>query len=140
MNDPFNLRRFVDAQAPVIDAARAELRQGRKSSHWMWFVFPQIAGLGQSAMSRRYAIASRAEAAAYLAHPLLGPRLEECCRILLGHSELTAHDVLGAPDDRKLRSCLTLFADVTPEDSIFTEALVRFFAGEMDPATLHRLR
>lgn len=139
MSDPFDLQRFVGAQDAVMDRVRAELRNGRKTSHWMWFVFPQLAGLGNSAMSRRYAIASRAEAAAYLAHPVLGPRMEECCRLLLGLRDFSAHDIFGSPDDMKLRSCMTLFAEAAG-GGVFAEVLARFFAGEIDRAILDRLR
>ena len=109
---PFDLERFVSAQADVIERVRAELQRGRKQSHWMWFVFPQLAGLGSSPMANRYAIASLAEARrAYLVHPLLGARLRECTELVLAIDGKTAHDIFGAPDDLKFRSCLTLFAE-----------------------------
>jgi uncharacterized protein (DUF1810 family) len=137
--DPYNLQRFVDAQAPVYDTVRAELRQGRKRSHWMWFIFPQIAGLGHSAMSMRYAVSSLAEAEAYLNHPVLGPRLRECTRLVTLVEGRTANEILGSPDDMKLQSCLTLFANAAPEDSLFRDVLEKYFDGVEDPMTLQRL-
>jgi uncharacterized protein (DUF1810 family) len=135
MTAPFDLERFVQAQNPVYRDVREELARGRKQSHWMWFVFPQIAGLGFSAMSQRYAIASRAEAMAYLAHPVLGPRLIECTRLVLAVEGRTINAILGAPDDAKFHSSMTLFGAVS-DDPIFGEALARYFAGERDGATL----
>ena len=135
MTDPFDLVRFLEAQEPVFRAVLAELGQGRKQSHWMWFVFPQIAGLGFSAMSQRYAIGSRAEAEAYLAHPVLGPRLIECTRLVLAVDGRTINAILGAPDDAKFRSSMTLFGAVSDEP-IFDEALAKYFAGQRDDATL----
>ena len=120
--DPFDLHRFIDAQAPVIEDALAELRAGRKRTHWMWFVFPQIAGLGSSTMAIRYAIGSPAEARAYLAHPVLGDRLRECVRLVVATSRPFA-EVFGHPDDMKFRSCVTLFAAVAPAEAVFSEAL-----------------
>ncbi len=134
----FDLKRFVAAQAVVYDAVLAELTAGRKRSHWMWFVFPQIVGLGFSAMSQRYAIGSRAEAEAYLTHPVLGPRLVECTRLVLA-SAGSAHDVFGDPDTAKFRSCMTLFAAVAEDASVFSQALARFFGGAADTETLLRL-
>ncbi|MGT2436228.1 DUF1810 domain-containing protein [Bradyrhizobium betae] len=134
MTAPFDLERFVQAQNPVYRDVRQELARGRKQSHWMWFVFPQIAGLGFSAMSQRYAIASRAEATAYLAHPVLGPRLIECTRLVLAVEGRTINAILGAPDDAKFHSSMTLFGAVS-DDPIFGEALARYFAGERDGAT-----
>src|SRR5690606_36748191 len=110
MPEPYDLQRFVDAQQSIYPQALAELRAGYKQSHWMWFVFPQIAGLGHSSMAQRYAIADLHEAQAYLQHPLLGPRLEECAQALLQHPDRTARQILGSPDDMKLRSSMTLFA------------------------------
>ena len=133
------LQRFLQAQENVISQALAELAAGRKQSHWMWFVFPQLAGLGHSAMAERYAIGSRAEAAAYLTHPVLGSRLVACTEALLSHPTLTAHQILGSPDDLKLRSSMTLFARVSPPGSIFHRALERFYGGEMDGRTLELL-
>jgi uncharacterized protein (DUF1810 family) len=138
MTDPFDLERFLEAQEPVFRAVLTELGQGRKQSHWMWFVFPQIAGLGFSAMSQRYAIGSRAEAQAYLAHPVLGPRLIECTRLVLAVQGQTINAILGAPDDAKFRSSMTLFGAVS-DDPVFDEALARYFAGERDDATLEIL-
>ncbi|HEX8752851.1 MAG TPA: DUF1810 domain-containing protein [Solirubrobacterales bacterium] len=135
--DPHDLQRFLDAQdaGGTYERALAELRAGRKTSHWMWFVFPQVAGLGQSAMSRRYAIASPAEARAYLEHPVLGPRLVESARALLAHGELSAEEILGGIDAVKLRSSMTLFAAASPEEPVFAEVLDRFYDGRRDPAT-----
>lgn len=138
MTDPFDLDRFVQAQNPVFGAVQAELARGRKQTHWMWFVFPQVAGLGFSAMSQRYAIGSRAEAEAYLAHPLLGPRLIECTRLVLAVDGRTINAILGAPDDSKFRSSMTLFGAVSDE-AVFDEALAKYFAGERDDATLEIL-
>ncbi|MBC9876112.1 DUF1810 domain-containing protein [Bradyrhizobium sp. INPA01-394B] len=138
MTDPFDLERFLKAQEPVFRDVLGELARGRKQTHWMWFVFPQIAGLGFSAMSRRYAIGSRAEAEAYLAHPILGPRLIECTRLVLAVEGRTIHAILGAPDDAKFRSSMTLFEAVSNE-AVFSEALARYFAGAPDGATLEIL-
>ncbi|MBR0857224.1 DUF1810 domain-containing protein [Bradyrhizobium liaoningense] len=138
MTDPFDLERFVRAQDPVYRDVRGELSQGRKQSHWMWFVFPQVAGLGFSAMSQRYAIGSRAEAEAYLAHPVLGPRLTECTQLVLAVQGRTIHAILGTPDDAKFRSSMTLFAAVS-DQPLFDQALARYFAGERDGATLEIL-
>ncbi|RXH14698.1 DUF1810 domain-containing protein [Bradyrhizobium guangzhouense] len=138
MTDPFDLERFLRAQDPVFRAVLTELGQGRKQSHWMWFVFPQIAGLGFSAMSQRYAIGSRAEAKAYLAHPVLGSRLVECTRLVLAVQGQTINAILGAPDDAKFRSSMTLF-DAVSDDPVFNEALARYFAGKRDDATLEIL-
>jgi uncharacterized protein (DUF1810 family) len=148
--DSHDLRRFVDAQADVYRQARDELAAGRKRSHWMWFVFPQLRGLGRSAMAHRYGIASRAEAVAYLDHPLLGARLVECCGLMLATPrQATANAVLGAPDDLKFRSSMTLFGAVAAESarlagvaaasSPFAAALDRFFDGDADAATLRLL-
>jgi len=136
MTDPFNLQRFIDAQAPVYAQVLAELGAGSKRSHWMWFIFPQIAGLGRSETARYFAISSREEAAAYLAHPTLGPRLRECCRLTTLVEGRSAREIFGTPDDMKFRSSLTLFAAVAPDDAIFTEALQKFFSGEADRLTL----
>lgn len=136
--DPFDLDRFVVAQDPVIDRVRDELRRGSKTSHWMWFVFPQIAGLGTSFMAQRYAIASLDEARAYLDHPILGPRLVECVDLVLAVEGRSAHAIFGSPDDMKLRSSLTLFAQAGGGD-VFQATLGRFFDGKADQATLDRL-
>jgi len=135
MTDSYDLARFLDAQGTHYDAALRELRAGRKTSHWMWFIFPQIAGLGHSSMSRRYAIRSRAEAEAYLAHPVLGARLRTCAGALLAHATGTAREILGDPDDLKLRSSATLFAAVEGP-GVFADLLGRFFDGKPDAATL----
>jgi uncharacterized protein (DUF1810 family) len=137
--DPFDLDRFVRAQDGVYDEALRELRAGRKRTHWMWFVFPQIAGLGVSPTARFYALAGREEASAYLAHPVLGPRLVECCEALLLHAGRSARDILGSPDDLKLRSCATLFEAVAPGPGVFARILETFHAGQRDAATLGRL-
>jgi uncharacterized protein (DUF1810 family) len=136
MGDPFGLERFVQAQAPVYREVLAELRAGRKRTHWMWFVFPQIAGLGHSAMARHYAIGSVEEARAYLAHPLLGARLRECSAAVLTSGEPDAHRIFGAPDDLKFRSCMTLFQHVAPHEPVFAQCLERFFGGAPDAQTL----
>jgi uncharacterized protein (DUF1810 family) len=135
MTDPFELQRFVDAQAPVYAQVMSELRNGRKRSHWMWFIFPQIAGLGHSAMARRYAIASRDEAVAYLAHPTLGPRLRECTQVVCDIQRRSIEQILGSPDDIKFRSSMTLFEAVSG-DPMFRNALDKFCAGASDSATL----
>ncbi|MGA6096575.1 DUF1810 domain-containing protein [Stutzerimonas marianensis] len=140
MNDPYNLQRFVDAQRSTYDQALAELQAGRKHSHWMWFMFPQIAGLGHSAMAQRYAIQNRDEAVAYLGHALLGPRLQACAEALMQHADRSARQILGSPDDIKLRSSMTLFDAVAPEAGIYRRVLDAFYDGEPDPATLSRLQ
>jgi uncharacterized protein (DUF1810 family) len=132
-------QRFLDAQAPEIDRARSELRAGAKQTHWMWFVFPQLAGLGRSAMAQRFAIASLDEAAAYAAHPILGARLRECTALVLAIRDKTAHDIFGSPDDLKFRSCMTLFALAAPGEPSFRHALERFFDGREDPLTVARI-
>lgn len=137
--DPFNLQRFVDAQAHSYDLALTELLNGEKHHHWIWFVLPQIQGLGHSDMARRYALTGAAEADAYWHHPVLGPRLQACMRALEGHRGLSARDILGTPDDLKLRSCLTLFAQVVPPPSIFERLLERYFSADPDPRTLFAL-
>jgi uncharacterized protein (DUF1810 family) len=136
MSDELGLQRFVDAQAGVIDAVRDELRAGRKRSHWMWFVFPQLKGLGVSSTAQFYGIASLDEARAYLAHPVLGPRLRECCALMLAVPARSAHEILGSPDDLKFRSCLTLFSLASPQEPVFLQALQRFYEGEPDPRTV----
>jgi uncharacterized protein (DUF1810 family) len=134
--DPFNLSRFVEAQEPDYARALEEIRAGRKRSHWMWYVFPQLAGLGSSATAQHFGISNLDEAAAYLAHPLLGPRLVECAEALLTVPERSARDIFRPPDDLKLRSCATLFALVSPTGSAFHRLLERFFEGAADPVTL----
>jgi uncharacterized protein (DUF1810 family) len=139
MADPFNLGRFVDAQARVYEQVLRELKVGRKRSHWMWFIFPQIAGLGQSPMSIRFAIASVDEAKAYLAHPVLGARLSECARLTLDVEGKTARDIFGAVDEMKFRSSMTLFARAAPDEAAFQRCLEKYFAGSPDPATVAKL-
>jgi uncharacterized protein (DUF1810 family) len=136
VSDPHQLERFLHAQEGSYAAALAELRRGRKQSHWMWFVFPQIAGLGLSDMSVRYAIASLAEADAYLRHPILGPRLLACADAVLAVTKRSALEIVGPADVLKLRSCATLFARVSPEGSVFHQILDRYFDGEPDPKTI----
>lgn len=137
--DPFDLGRFVGAQQGDYETALSEIRSGRKRSHWMWYVFPQLAGLGVSAMSKRYAIRSRAEAEAYRRHPVLGPRLVEIAEAVLGVGGRSALEIFGSPDDLKLRSCMTLFAAVSPAGSVFERVLAKYFRGERDEATLRLL-
>jgi uncharacterized protein (DUF1810 family) len=139
MEDPYQLSRFVDAQEHAYDHAIGELKDGRKRSHWMWFVFPQIEGLGHSSMAQRYAIASLDEARAYLQHPLLGPRLLECTDALLGDTEHTAEDILGTTDAMKLRSSMTLFAHADPGENRFARVLDRYFEGAEDAETVRRI-
>jgi len=136
MDDPHDLQRFVDAQAPVIQQVLAELRRGRKTSHWMWFIFPQIAGLGQSAMARTYAIHSLDEARAYLAHPVLGPRLRDCTRLVNAAQDASIAQIFGSPDDMKLHASMTLFALADDEAGEFRETLRRRFGGTPHAATL----
>ena len=134
--DLHDLQRFVDAQQGIYPQALAELRAGAKRSHWMWFVFPQLRGLGSSAMAQHYGLAGLAQARAYWQHPLLGPRLAECTAALLALEGRSAHQVFGTPDDLKLRSCMTLFAQAAPEAPAFAQALVKYFDGAADPRTL----
>jgi uncharacterized protein (DUF1810 family) len=135
----FDLDRFVRAQEPAIAQVRAELKAGRKFTHWMWFVFPQLAGLGMSQRAQFYGIASLDEARAYLAHPVLGPRLVECTSLVNAVAGRTAHDIFGSPDDMKLRSSMTLFALADPDEPAFCTALERYFEGRRDPRTLELL-
>lgn len=137
--DPYDLERFVSAQAPVYARACAELRAGRKTSHWMWFIFPQIAGLGSSAMAQSFAISSLAEAKAYLDHPVLGPRLVACTKLVNEIEGRSARQIFGSPDDLKFRSSMTLFAEAAGDKRVFIEALRRYFAGEADRLTLDKL-
>jgi uncharacterized protein (DUF1810 family) len=136
----FDFERFLDAQAPVIAQVQSELRTGAKRTHWMWFIFPQLAGLGHSAMAQRYAIASRDEAKAYAAHPVLGARLRDCTGPVLAVEGKNVRDIFGTPDDLKFHSCMTLFAHAAPEMPLFHLALEHFFGGRMDPLTMARLR
>jgi len=154
-SDPYRLRRFVDAQRPVLDAVSAELHRGVKESHWMWFIFPQIQGLGQSAISKEFSLASLDEARAYLAHPILGKRLLEMTRWMLALDGRSAHEILGSPDDKKFHSSMTLFALASAADAapaapgqllempearqVFLDALSKFFNGAFDSGTLSRL-
>ena len=138
-NDPHDLQRFVDAQEPVYEQVCAELRAGRKTSHWIWFIFPQIAGLGHSPMAQRFAIAGRSEAESYLQHPLLGPRLAECTMLVNQHVGEDIVDILGDIDAMKFRSSMTLFANATEDNAIFLEALRNFCGGDMDELTLAKL-
>ena len=135
-----SLERYVKAQAPIYARALAELRAGRKQSHWMWFIFPQITGLGRSAMSHTYAIQSLDEAREYLAHPVLGARLRECCEAVLAVEGKSAHQIFGSPDDLKFRSSLTLFAQAAPDERLFRNLLQRYYVGEADQLTLQKLR
>jgi uncharacterized protein (DUF1810 family) len=141
MSDPYRLERFVAAQdrGGTYERAVAELRQGAKVSHWMWFVFPQVAGLGFSAMSREYAISGLEEARAYLRHPVLGPRLRECARVVTDAEGTTAEQIFGPVDAMKLRSSMTLFAAADPQEPVFAAVLEKHFHGERDDATLARL-
>ncbi|UMB71955.1 DUF1810 domain-containing protein [Mycobacterium paraterrae] len=138
-SDPFNLQRFVDAQAPVYGQVVDELRAGRKRTHWIWFVFPQIAGLGSSATAAHYAITSLDEARAYLRHDLLGPRLRECTQLVNAVRGRSIGQIFGSPDDMKVRSSMTLFAHATSDNEDFLTLLNRFYDGEEDPLTLQRL-
>jgi uncharacterized protein (DUF1810 family) len=132
----WDLERFVTAQEPVYETVLAELHAGQKRSHWMWFIFPQLAGLGRSEMAHRYALSGLAETRAYLDHTLLGGRLRECCALALAAGQgVSAHDIFGSPDDVKFRSCVTLFAEAAPAEHLFTACLKRFFGGEPDPGT-----
>jgi uncharacterized protein (DUF1810 family) len=137
--DTFNLQRFVDAQAPVYEHVCAELRNGRKASHWMWFVFPQIIGLGHSAMADRYAITSRQEAAAYARHAVLGPRLRECTGLVNAVEDRSIGQILGTPDDLKFRSSMTLFAQACKDNQPFVDAINKYFDGTFDSLTIDRL-
>jgi uncharacterized protein (DUF1810 family) len=139
VNDPYDLNRFVQAQKNDYARALAEVRGGRKRSHWMWYIFPQFDGLGHSSMSTRYSIKSAAEAEAYLRHPVLGPRLLECCEAVLGVEGRSAHEIFGSPDDFKLRSCATLFARVSPAGSVFDRLLDKCFQCARDDKTLRLL-
>ncbi|WP_437740091.1 DUF1810 domain-containing protein [Sorangium sp. So ce1504] len=136
MPDPYNLQRFVDAQAPVYARVLAELRRGEKTSHWMWFIFPQLKGLGHSAMAQRFGIASKGEAEAYLQHPTLGPRLLECTRLVNQIEGRSLYDIFDSPDDMKFCSSMTLFSRAAPGEAAFLAALDKYCGGEPDPRTL----
>ena len=137
--DPHDLDRFVAAQASDYERALSEIRAGQKRSHWMWYIFPQFAGLGSSSMAERYAIKSLAEAKAYLAHPILGPRLVECTEATMSINGRSANAIFGSPDDLKLRSCATLFAKISPPDSVFERLVKKYFDGRYDDRTLRLL-
>jgi len=140
-SDPFELNRFERAQRGVYESALAEVKRGRKTSHWMWYIFPQFAGLGYSSTSKLYAIKSLAEARAYLAHPILGPRLIESVEAALTVDNRSAHDIFGSPDDSKFHSCVTLFARVSPSNNnIFQQALNKYFVSQPNAATLNLLQ
>lgn len=136
---PFDLNRFCQAQETTYESALSEIRSGRKKTHWMWFIFPQYAGLGFSSTSVFYAIKTLDEARSYLAHPLLGSRLEDCCRALLALENLTVHEIFGSPDDLKLRSSMTLFAYVAPPGSVFEQVLAKYCDGKPDQLTIELL-
>jgi uncharacterized protein (DUF1810 family) len=138
-SDPYNLQRFVDAQAPVYEQVLRELRAGRKASHWMWFIFPQIAGLGHSPMAQRFAISGRAEAESYLQHAVLGPRLTECTRLVNQQAGRAIEDTLGDIDGLKFRSSMTLFAKVAKDNAIFVEAIQKYYGGNFDELTMAKL-
>lgn len=140
MHDAYTLKRFVDAQDPVFDAVLAELERGHKRTHWMWFVFPQLAALGSSATARHFGIHSIDEARAYLRHPILGERLRRCCETLLKVQGRTAHEIFGYPDELKLKSCLTLFELAAPEEPLFARCIAKYCEGRRDERTLAVLR
>ena len=139
VSDPYNLQRFVNAQNPVYEQVCSELRNGQKESHWIWFIFPQLRGLGHSPMALAFGISSREEAEAYLKHAVLGPRLRECIGLVNHLEGRSINEILGYPDDLKFRSSMTLFACVSPDDPIFKDALQKYFGGELDHLTLERL-
>ncbi|NGZ96816.1 MAG: DUF1810 domain-containing protein [Nitrospira sp. WS110] len=136
MSDAYNLHRFLTAQAPIYDTVLDELRAGRKSSHWIWFIFPQIAGLGHSAMAQQFAITSLDEAKAYLQHPVLGQRLRECTQLVLNVNDRSADEIFPYPDNLKFRSCMTLFLTATTDNTLFKNALLKYFDGQPDQLTL----
>ena len=139
MDDPYRLNRFIEAQNPVYEQVCAELRNGRKQGHWMWFIFPQLRGLGTSPTAARFGISSREEAQAYLDHPVLGKRLKECTVLVIEVKGRSAEQIFGYPDVLKFKSSMTLFATVAPEEHVFQEALQKYFGGELDRLTLERL-
>jgi len=139
VNDPYNLQRFVDAQNPVYEQVCMELRNGQKRTHWIWFIFPQLRGLGHSPMAEAFGISSREEAAAYLKHPVLGPRLAECTQLVNLIEGRSVNQILGYPDDLKFRSSMSLFALVASEGQVFRDALEKYFGGEMDRLTVQLL-
>jgi uncharacterized protein (DUF1810 family) len=138
--DQFDLQRFVDAQNPIFDRVSEELRAGRKRTHWMWFVFPQLAGLGNSAMAARYAISGKAEAEAYFVHEILGPRLRQCTRLVNEVGGRSVHEIFGYPDDLKFHSSMTLFTQTAPREMLFADALQKYFASQPDGPTLALLQ
>ncbi|MEO6910727.1 MAG: DUF1810 domain-containing protein [Edaphobacter sp.] len=139
MNDPYNLQRFLDAQKPVFNQVCAELRAGRKTGHWMWFIFPQLRGLGSSETAQFFAIGSLEEATQYLRHTILGPRLRECSRLVTAVQERTVDEILGYPDNLKLKSSMTLFAHASDDNQIFIDVLNRHFDSQYDAQTMARL-
>ena len=139
MDDPHDLQRFVSAQQPVMAQVEADLAAGAKASHWMWFVFPQLKSLGRSATALHFGLASKDEAVAYWAHPVLGPRLKACSEQALAVEGKTAHQIFGSPDDLKFRSCMTLFNVVVPDEPVFGRALKKYFDGQPDARTLELL-
>ena len=139
MDDRFQLQRFVDAQQPVYETVLNELRAGRKRSHWMWFIFPQISGLGHSTTAQRFAVSSLAEAAAYLAHPTLGSRLRKCSELVASIEGRSVDEIFGYPDGLKFHSSMTLFAQAAPQEPIFDACLQKYFGGQLDPLTMARL-
>jgi uncharacterized protein (DUF1810 family) len=140
LNDPYHLQRFVDAQRAVFERVCAELSAGKKNGHWMWFIFPQLEGLGHSQTATRFAISSRQEAAAYLQHRVLGPRLRKCSRLVILLEGLSISEIFAHPDDKKFRSSMTLFANIASDNQVFTDALQKYFAGEPDRLTIERLK
>ena len=139
VNDPYHLQRFVDAQRPVFEDVCRELQDGRKRNHWMWFIFPQIRGLGRSDRALRFAISSRDEAEAYQEHPILGARLRKCSRIVAALNSHSIEDIFGYPDTMKFQSSMTLFAHVATDNEVFNDCLRKYFEGKTDPHTLSRL-
>jgi uncharacterized protein (DUF1810 family) len=139
MNDPHNLRRFMEAQEPLYAQVRAELRRGQKSGHWMWFIFPQIRGLGSSETAQHFAIANRQEATEFAAHPVLGSRLRECTELVVQAEHKSVEQIFGYPDNLKFHSSMTLFARTAKDKQLFLDALAKYFSGAFDPQTLARL-
>ncbi len=139
LTDPHNLQRFVEAQNPVYEQVCMELRKGQKDRHWMWFIFPQLRGLGHSEMANKFGISSRQEAEAYLEHPILGSRLTECTQLVNNVHNRSINQIFGYPDNLKFRSSMTLFASVTSDNQVFKDALEKYFGGELDPFTVERL-
>lgn len=139
MTNTYNLHRFLTTQAPIYNTVLTELRAGRKSSHWIWFIFPQIAGLGRSGTAQQYAIGSLDEAKAYLQHPVLGSRLRECTQLVLDVEGRSAEEIFGYPDYLKFRSCMTLFLTAAPDNALFNAALLKYFDGQSDQLTLDLL-